>query len=70
MIETPLPPHVEYLPPLLEGKVLVVNGDMHGRGFFDLGGNWVHPGAMAYLNVAHYEWLHERNSLIKCVIDS
>ena len=67
MITTPLPPHIAYIPPCMVGKLLVVNGDMHGRGFHDMGGNLILPGECAYLNVAHYEYLHGRNRFIQCL---
>jgi len=59
--ECPLPPRVEYVPPILEGKVLVANGDMHGAGFYDMQGNLVRPGECAYFNEAHAAALLQRN---------
>jgi hypothetical protein len=67
MIEPPLPPCVAYVPRHIENKLLVVNGDMHGRGFFDMAGNWIAPGHCAYLNRAHFEFLNKRNGFIKCL---
>lgn len=63
----PLPPHVVYTPPHLEGKVLVVNGDMHGRGFYDMAGNFIPPGQCAFLNSAHYAALHYQNRFFQCL---
>lgn len=70
MSEPPLPPHIEYDPPCKIGKVLVSNGDMHGRAFLDMQGNWVRPGQCAYLNRAHAKELQLRNRFWRVISDT
>jgi len=55
------------LPTIGTGKVLVVNGDMHGRSFFDHYGNKVEPGGMAWLNKAHADELRKHNRFWRIV---
>lgn len=60
-------PSVPAIPYLSRGKVLVVNGDLHGRQFFDMYGNAVLPGQMCWLNKAHADALNKRNRFWKIV---
>ena len=53
--------------PVMGNKVLVVNGDMHGRAFLDMYGNEITPGQMAWLNKAHADALNKRNRFWKIV---
>lgn len=54
-------------PACMLDKVLVVNGDMHGRGFQTIYGETIQPGGMAWLNADHFNWLNQRNRMIKLV---
>lgn len=56
--------------PTCGDKVLVVNGDFHGRAFWDLYGNEILPGQMAWLNRPHAAALNLKNRFWKIVEDN